>query len=136
MVRQSTACAHPTARIRPSARVSHPWRLRIGANSSIGDHATLHCLGEITIGAGCTVSQCAHLCTATYDYERSDMPVIVKPIVIQDDVWVAADVFVGPGVHIGEGAVIGARSTVMRSLPAWSICAGDKARRVAERRLA
>lgn len=108
----------------------------MGANSSIGDHAVLHCLGDIAIGSGCTISQYAHLCTATYDYERSDMPVVVKPIVIEDDVWVAADCFVGPGVRIGQGAVVGARSTVMRSLPPWSVCAGDKAKRLGERRLA
>ena len=130
------ATVHPTARIRPSAIISHPWRLVIGASSSIGDHAIVHCLGDVTIGDGCTISQYVHLCTATYDYERSDMPVIVKPIVIEDDVWLAADVFVGPGVTIAKGAVVGARSTVMKSLREWSIYAGDSAKPVAKRVLA
>lgn len=122
-----------TTRIRPSARVSHPWNLTVGAHSSIGDHAIMFCLGRITIGRRCTISQYAHLCAAGHDYTRKDMPLITKPIVIGDDVWIAADVFVGPGVTIGDDTVVGARSTVFHSLPARSICAGDNARRIADR---
>jgi putative colanic acid biosynthesis acetyltransferase WcaF len=37
-------------------------------------------------------------------------------------------VFVGPGVTIGELCVVGARSVVMKDLPARQICAGSPCR--------
>jgi putative colanic acid biosynthesis acetyltransferase WcaF len=55
------------------------------------------------------------------------MPLIVAPIVIESNAWVAADVFVGPGVKVGEGAVVGARSTVISDVAPWSVVAGSPA---------
>ena len=118
----------PSARIRPSARISYPWRLQVGAQTAIGDHAIIFCLGPITIGARCTISQYAHLCAGSHDHTSREMSLVTKPIVIENDAWIAADVFVGPGVTIGRNSVVGARSTVLHSLPAGMICAGDNAK--------
>jgi putative colanic acid biosynthesis acetyltransferase WcaF len=133
LLRLFGAKLHPTARIRPSVRISHPWRLTVGAQTTIGDHAILFCLGPITIGDRCTVSQYAHLCAGSHDYTAREMTLVTRPIVIEDDVWIAADVFVGPGVTVGRDSVVGARSTVFHSLPPRSICAGDNARPVGTR---
>jgi len=129
------ARVHPTARIRPSVTVSHPWHLEVGAHATVGDHAILFCLGPIRIGERTTVSQYAHLCAGGHDYTRADMPLIADPIVIGDGCWIAADVFIGPGVTIGTDTVVGARSTVVDDLPPASICAGDPARPRAEREI-
>jgi putative colanic acid biosynthesis acetyltransferase WcaF len=117
-----------TARIRPSARISYPWRLKVGAQTAIGDHAIIFCLGPITIGDRCTISQYAHLCSGSYDYTSRAMTLVTRPIIIENDAWIAADVFVGPGVTVGRNSVVGARSTVLHSLPAGMICAGDNAK--------
>ncbi len=118
----------PTARIRPSVRISYPWRLTVGAHTAIGDHAILFCLGPISIGARCTISQYTHLCSGSHDYTSRSMTLVMEPIVIESDAWIAADVFVGPGVTIGSNCVVGARSTVLHSLPPGMICAGDSAK--------
>jgi putative colanic acid biosynthesis acetyltransferase WcaF len=55
------------------------------------------------------------------------MPLLRPPIVIEDDVWLAADSFVGPNVTIGEGAVLGARSVAMKNLDPWTIYSGNPA---------
>lgn len=123
----------PTARIRPSAKISYPWRLSVGAHTAVGDHAILFCLGPISIGARCTISQYAHLCSGSHDYTSRAMTLVTKPIVIEDDAWIAADVFVGPGVTVGKDSVVGARSTVLHSLPAGVICTGDNAKPIAPR---
>lgn len=133
LLRLFGARVHPTARIRPSARISHPWNLTIGAHSAIGDHAILFCLGPVSIGKRCTISQYSHLCAAGHDHTRREMPLIMKPICIEDDVWIAADVFVGPGVVVGTDTVVGARSTVLRSLPPRTICTGDNAKPIGKR---
>jgi putative colanic acid biosynthesis acetyltransferase WcaF len=135
LLRMFGATLHDTSRIRPSARISHPWNLSVGAHTTIGDHAILFCLGPITIGDRCTISQYAHLCAAGHDYTRREMPLIMKPITIEDDAWIAADVFVGPGVTVGRDTVVGARSTVLKSLPAARICRGDKAVPIAQREI-
>lgn len=123
----------PTARIRPTVTVEVPWHLSVGEGSIIGDHAILYCLGEVTIGQRVTVSQYAHLCAGTHDHTRADFPLLRPPIVLEDDVWIAADVFVGPGVRVGTGTVVGARSSVFNDLPPWKVCVGSPARPVAER---
>lgn len=133
LLRLFGAEVHRTARIRPSAKISYPWRLKVGAHTAIGDHAILFCLGPITIGARCTISQYAHLCAGSHDYTSRTMPLVTRPIVIEDDAWIAADVFVGPGVVVGRDSVVGARSTVLHSLPPGMICSGDNAKPIRER---
>ncbi len=122
-----------TARVRSSVRVEQPWNLTIGANTMVGDHAVLYCLGKVTIGANCSLSQYAHLCAGTHDYTRPDMPLLTLPITLGDDVWIAADAFVGPGVTVGDGVVVGARSSVHRSLEPWSVYAGNPAKKIKDR---
>ena len=48
-------------------------------------------------------------------------------ITIGPRAWIAADVFVGPGVTIGEGTVVGARASVFKDLPEWTVCVGNPA---------
>ncbi len=133
LLRRFGAAVHPTVRIRPSVVIEIPWHLTAGANSSVGDHAILYCLAPVTLGDRVTVSQYAHLCAGTHDHTRRSMPLVPRPIVLEDDVWVAADAFVGPGVRVGAGAVVGARSGVFADLPAWKVCVGTPARPVADR---
>lgn len=125
----------PAARIRPSVRISYPWRLTVGAHSVVGDNAILFCLSSITIGCRATISQYSHLCAGSHDYTTREMTLMAHPISIEDDVWIAADVFVGPGVTIGKDSVVGARSTVLHSLPPGMICGGDTARPIRPREI-
>lgn len=133
LLRAFGARVHPTARVRPSVTVEIPWHLTVGANSVIGDHVILYCLGPVTIGENATVSQYSHLCAGTHDYTRADLPLVCPPIVVGNEVWIAADVFVGPGVRVGTGTVVGARSSVFCDLPPWKVCVGSPARPVGER---
>lgn len=123
----------PGAKIYPSAKVWGPWNLTMEKGAVIGPDVDCYCVAPISIGEQTTVSQYSYLCAATHDFEHPDFPLVAKPIVIENQVWVAADVFVGPGVRIGEGAVVGARSTVSSDLPPWQVCVGSPARPRRER---
>lgn len=114
----------PGVKIRPTVRVTYPWKFEIGENSGIGDHAVIYSLSSITIGRNVTVSQRSYLCSATHDFRKADFPLVEGPIKIDDEVWVAADVFIAPGVSIGRGAVIGARSTVLNDIPPLMVAVG------------
>jgi putative colanic acid biosynthesis acetyltransferase WcaF len=43
--------------IRPSAKITYPWKLTIGDHSWIGDDVVLYTLGEIEIGKNTVISQ-------------------------------------------------------------------------------
>ncbi|OKH22667.1 putative colanic acid biosynthesis acetyltransferase [Chroogloeocystis siderophila] len=110
--------------IRPTARITYPWKVQIGDYSWIGDDVVLYSLGDIAIGNNVVISQRSYLCAASHDYNSSSFDIFAKPVRIEDEVWLATNVFVAPGVTIGKGAVVGACSSVFRSLPSMMICTG------------
>jgi putative colanic acid biosynthesis acetyltransferase WcaF len=120
-------------RIRPTAMIEIPWNIEIGDNVVIGDYAIIYSLGKIKVGRAATISQYAHLCAGTHDYTTRKFPLLKPPIVIGEEVWIAADAFVGPGVTVGDRAVVGARATVIKDVPADQVVAGPDARIVKHR---
>jgi putative colanic acid biosynthesis acetyltransferase WcaF len=101
----------------------------------IGPDVAVYNLATIHLKRGANISQGCYLCAGTHDYERWEMPLIAKPITIGENVWVGAQAFVGPGVEIGDLAVVGARSVVMKSLPAQKVCVGHPCRPIKDRAL-
>ncbi len=99
----------------------------MGAHSCLANDVDCYCVAPIVLGVHATVSQYSYLCSASHDWRDPAMPLVVAPITIADEAWVAADVFVGPGVTIGAGAVVGARSTVIGDIPPWTFAAGSPA---------
>ena len=114
-------------RIYGSTRVWYPPHLVIGDRSLIGPHVNLYNQGEITIGSDVVVSQGAVICASTHDTADPNFQLILRPIKIGDNAWVAAEAFVGPGVTVGEGAVLGARAVAVRELEPWRIFSGNPA---------
>ncbi|TJY61958.1 colanic acid biosynthesis acetyltransferase WcaF [Sinimarinibacterium sp. CAU 1509] len=120
--------------IRPTVRITYPWKVIIGERAWIGDDVVLYSLGLITIGAHAVVSQRSYLCTGGHDYTRPTFDIYAEPIVIGPQAWLATDVFVAPGVVIGEETVVGARSSVFKSLPAGVVARGSPAKVVGARK--
>jgi len=121
--------AHP----HPSCRIFAPWNLTMGDHSTLGPYVDCCCVAPIRIGSHTTISQYSYLCGATHDYEDAHFTLNSSPIVIGEQVWIAADVFIGPGVSIGDGAVVGARSSVFKDVPPWTVVVGSPARYLKDR---
>jgi putative colanic acid biosynthesis acetyltransferase WcaF len=119
--------------IRPSARITYPWKLEIGEYSWIGDDVVLYSLGKITVGKNSVISQKSYLASASHDYTSESFDIFSKPIIIEDEVWIATDVFIAPGVTIGKGAVIGARSSVFKSVEGGYVYAGNPLKKLRKR---
>lgn len=119
--------------VRPTVRITYPWKLTIKDNAWVGDYVDLYTLGDITIGKNAVVSQKSYLCTGSHDYQSEAFDIYAKPIVIEDEAWVATDVFIAPGVTIGKGAVIGSRSSVYKDMPESMVCIGNPARPIKPR---
>ena len=117
----------------PTARITFPSKLTLAPRAMVGPNVTLYNLARITLHRGANVSQNCHLCAGTHDFMRWSMPLVTEPIVIGENAWLGADVFVGPGVTVGELCVVGARSVVVRDLPARKICAGNPCRALRDR---
>lgn len=122
--------------IRPTVRVTYPWKVEIGDFSWIGDDVTLYSLGPITIGRNAVISQKSYLCAGDHDYTQPTFPIRSHPIQIEDEAWISTDVFIAPGVTVGRGTVIGARSSVFSDMPPYWLCHGTPCKPVRERILA
>ncbi len=119
--------------LRPSVKVTYPWKVTLGDFVWLGDDVVLYSLGEIEIGANAVVSQRSYLCAASHDYTQPDFPIYAKKVCIGAQAWLATDVFVAPGVTVGEGAVVGARSSVFHDLPPMMVCVGCPAKAIKPR---
>jgi len=115
-------------KIRSSARFHYPWKVKVGDNSWIGDDTYFYSLDKIIIGKNSVISQKTYLCTGSHDIKKSSFDLITKPIIVKDNVWIAADCFVHPGVIIEKNVVVSARSTIIESLNSDFIYAGNPAK--------
>ncbi len=114
-------------RVYGSTRVWLPANLELGDGAVLGRRVNCYNQGHIAIGARAVVSQDASLCASTHRVEDPAFPLVLRPIRIGADAWIAAEAFVGPGVTVGDGAVLGARGVAMRDLEPWSYYSGNPA---------
>ncbi len=123
------------ANIYASVKIWAPWNLEIGEYSCLGPGVDCYNQGKIIIGRDSIISQKTYLCASTHNFEISNFPLVLKPITIEDQVWVAADAFIGPGVKLQTGAVVGARAAVFKSVDRWSVVGGNPAKHIKQRKV-
>lgn len=132
-VRAFGAKIAPTAKIKSSTRIVHPWLLTLGEYSVLAEDVDVYNLGPIEIGDHTVVSHRAVLCAGTHDYTQPNLPLQRPTIRIGHGVWVCTQAFIGPGVTVGDNCVIGACAVVMRDAPAGMVLAGNPAKVVKPR---
>lgn len=118
-----------------SAKIWAPWNLEIGNYSCMSPKVDCYNQGKISIGDHTIISQKTYLCASSHDFTISNFPLILKPIKISNQVWIAADAFIAPGISIGEGAVVGAKAAVFKDVDAWTVVGGNPAKFIKEREL-
>ena len=119
--------------VRPSVKITYPWKVSIGDHSWIGDDVVLYSLGEIEIGSNTVISQKSYLCTGSHDYTKETFDIFAKKITVGNGCWLATDVFVAPGIDIGDGSVIGARSSVFKNIESNTINIGSPTKNIGNR---
>jgi len=116
-------------------KVLMPWNLELGDCSVLSERVDVYNFAFVRIGRQTCISQGSWLCTGTHDHRQWDFPLCWSPIVIGDSAWIAAEALVLPGTRVGDGVVVGARAVVSGDLEAWTVYAGNPARRLGARSL-
>lgn len=115
----------------------HPT-LRIGNRTGIGHACVFVVAQEITIGDDCRIAGGASFRDSPghpLDPEarrrgEPPPPDAIKPIVIEDNVWIGSGAIIHSGVRIGTGSVISSGAVVLADVPAGSLIAGNPGRRI------
>lgn len=133
LLRLFGARVHPKAHVYSSVKIWAPWNLEIGAYSCLAPYVDCYNTDLIQIGDHSTISQKSYLCASSHDITNRFHPLITAPIVIEDQVWIAADAFVGMGTRIKQGAVVGARACVFKDVDPWTVVGGNPAKPIKKR---
>jgi acetyltransferase-like isoleucine patch superfamily enzyme len=114
-----------------------PWTYDADAVISVGDYSFLNgtrfgCAREIRVGARAILADARLLDTDFHslaiDRHRDDAPVRVAPVILEDNVWVAAGAGILPGTRIGKNSVVGFGAVCIGEYPANVLIAGNPAR--------
>ncbi|WP_082428177.1 putative colanic acid biosynthesis acetyltransferase [Pseudomonas endophytica] len=120
--------------IYPGAKIWAPWNLVAGDFIGIADGAIIYNMDIIQIGSYTVISQGAHLCGGSHNYNSPNFQLIAKPIILGEHVWICAEAFISLGVSIPDGVVIGARSLITKPVSeSWVVYAGNPARQISRR---
>lgn len=106
----------------------------VGDNFYANFNLTLIDDGKITIGNNVLIGPNCTIVTPIHPLEVKDRLSEKNqknlPVVIEDNVWIAANVTILPGVTIGKNSVIGAGSLVTKDVEANSLYYGNPAKKI------
>jgi acetyltransferase-like isoleucine patch superfamily enzyme len=110
--------------------------IHLGEGTFLGHLVILTCAQEIRIGKHCLIA--AGVQISDYDGHPLDAerrragdptpPESIRPVILEDDVWIGQSAIVLKGVRIGARSVVGAGAVVTRDVPPDVVVAGNPAR--------
>lgn len=102
--------------------------ITIGDNVFIGRDFYIEAQSKITIGAGTMIGPRCTFISGSHYFDGPDLKAVPydnkmknSPIIIKNNVWIAANVNISPGTIIGEGSVIGSGTCVYGEIPPYSV---------------
>ena len=103
----------------------------IGDNTLIGMSNVI--IGPVNIGNNVIFAQNIVASGLNHEYTDVNVPIsqqkiLVAPIIIEDDCWIAANSVITSGVTVGKHSVVAGGSVVTKSIPPYSVAAGNPAK--------
>jgi len=103
----------------------------IGNNSRIGIGNVV--IGPVSIGNNVILAQNIVMSGLNHNYTNVNIPIYqqgetVATIIIEDDCWIGANAVITAGVTIGKHCVIAGGAVVTKSVPPYSVAAGNPAK--------
>jgi maltose O-acetyltransferase len=96
--------------------------IRIGGRTGFNYGVSLEAHQRIEIGKRCVIGTMVRMCDCG--------PSSVRPIVVEDDAWIAHGAILEPGARVGRGSVVSAGSVVTGEIPPDSLAIGNPARTI------
>ena len=105
----------------------------IGHDTTINKYVNLDGRGGLIIGNCVSVSPYVKILSASHQVNSSNFQYIIKPVLIEDYVWIGTDALILPGVVLGKGSVVAAGSVVTKSVDPFTIVGGNPAVKISNR---
>ena len=119
--------------IKPRVNVKYPWNLIVGKNVWIGEQVWIDNLEQVNIGDNVCISQGAMLLCGNHNYKKVSFDLIVKPIVLEEGVWIGAKAIVCPGITCSSHALLTVNSVATTNLEPYSVYQGNPAIKMKDR---
>lgn len=112
-------------------------RIKIGADSLIGEYSVIRGQGGVEIGDRVYTSPHSQLIAVDHVFDDKDVPFIeqgirAKGIVVEDDVWIGSAAVITDGVRIGKGSVVAAGAVVTNDVEPYTVVGGIPAKLIRE----
>jgi acetyltransferase-like isoleucine patch superfamily enzyme len=115
--------------------------IRNWENLEIGDHVSIHqscyleAAGSISIGNEVSIAHQTSLISSDHgwsdpNFPIRDNPVITRPILIKDDVWIGCGCRILSGVTINSRSIVAAGAVVNKDVPEHFIVGGVPAKKI------
>ncbi|MEW8506252.1 MAG: acyltransferase [Candidatus Thiodiazotropha sp.] len=105
----------------------HTAKLEIDERTSIGDRTEIHCAREVSIGKDVMISWDCVIMDRDYHATANNTETI-KPVTIEDEVWIGCRSIILKGVKIERKAIVAAGSVVTKNVAANTIVGGNPAK--------
>lgn len=115
-------------------KVLAPQNLIVGDRTSLSGNILIGSWEPVRFGHDVLVNDEAVFLTGEHDVNSPTFATTGEPLTIGDYAWLPRQITVLPGAQIGEGAVVGTGSIVTRPVEAYTIVAGNPARKIGDRK--
>jgi maltose O-acetyltransferase len=105
----------------------------LGANSRINRDCMIDVRGGVTIGDNVSISPQVAISTAAHSAVDPQFRVEIRPVAIEDNVWIGMRATILGGVTLGRGSVVAAGAVVTKDVPPLTVVAGIPAKPVGMR---
>lgn len=119
--------------IHTRARFHYPSNIKIGKDTIIGEGAVLDGREKLIIGDHVDIASEVMIYNAYHNLRSEFFEPIMKPVVIEDYVFIGPRAIILPGVTIHKGAVVAAGAVVTKDVPALTMVAGVPAEKIGTR---
>lgn len=121
---------NPTCKFMGINTITNMKTFKIGEYSCLKD-SYIESSGGVEIGNYVHGAKNIVMWSSNHVYDNNMIPFnydyYLKPIVIEDFVWIGEGVKILPGVRIGKGSIIGMGAVVCKDVPAYAIVGGNPA---------